>query len=294
MYCDITYTVASCTEQEANRYAKFLLGMLETVMHWHSSQTNYEKECANYPGFVTKYRVSRQEANDYVDYENYRHVVHKWHYKITKALVTCLESGDYIQIRNAILILQGILTKFPAITNLAAVIEKRIEKVKSTEKNRRNDLYVLANSYSGRLKAAKSSLMPETDFHIVPKRPPPSANKVVNGTTEKATVGVKVDAKETDHEKDVKVVDPAEAANGDVDIKDDKKSTKGDDKKDDKKRTKDGKRKTVEEGDEESLEADREREGSVVSNSSSSSVKMEPPEGSTRGSKRRKTEPNSK
>ena len=84
MYCDITYTVASCTEQEAHRYARFLLGTLDTVMHWHASKSNYEKECANFPGFVTKFRVSKHEANDYVDYENFRHVVHKWHYKITK------------------------------------------------------------------------------------------------------------------------------------------------------------------------------------------------------------------
>lgn len=47
----------------------------------------------------------------------------------SQALVTCLESGDYIQIRNAILILQGILPRFPAIMNLAPVIDKRIEKV---------------------------------------------------------------------------------------------------------------------------------------------------------------------
>ncbi|XP_068227072.1 THO complex subunit 2 isoform X2 [Palaemon carinicauda] len=311
MYCDITYTVASCTEQEANRYARFLLGTLETVMHWHASQSNYEKECANYPGFVTKYRVSRQEANDYVDYENYRHVVHKWHYKITKALVTCLESGDYIQIRNAILILQGILSRFPAITNLAAVIEKRIERVKNQEKSRRNDLYVLANSYSGRLKAAKSTLMPETDFHIVPKRTPPTS-KVVNGTTEKAQAASK-DGKAvgevTENDKEVKV-ESTEATNGDVDMKEEKRETrsgkkeaedkkdsseaKKDDKKEDpKKKAKDGKRAKPDEEDE-TVEADREREGSVVSNSSSSSVKMEPPEGSTRGSKRRKTETNSK
>ncbi|KAG7167870.1 THO complex subunit 2-like [Homarus americanus] len=227
MYCDITYTVASCTEQEAHRYARFLLGTLETVMHWHASHTNYEKECANYPGFVTKYRVSRQEANDYVDYENYRHVVHKWHYKITKALVTCLESGDYIQIRNAILILQGIIQRFPAITNLAAVIEKRIEKVKVEERNRRNDLYVLANSYSGRLKAIKPNLMPETEFHIVPKRP--QAAKAVNGTQENSHATSGNESKstgETAESKVAKVGDVemvvADSTNGDVDAKDDK------------------------------------------------------------------------
>jgi THO complex subunit 2 len=29
-------------------------------MRWHSDQTTFNKECANYPGFVTKYRVSNQ------------------------------------------------------------------------------------------------------------------------------------------------------------------------------------------------------------------------------------------
>ncbi|XP_071535376.1 THO complex subunit 2 isoform X1 [Panulirus ornatus] len=349
MYCDITYTVASCTEQEAHRYARFLLGTLETVMHWHASQANYEKECANYPGFVTKYRVSRQEANDYVDYENYRHVVHKWHYKITKALVTCLESGDYIQIRNAILILQGILQHFPAITNLAAVIEKRIEKVKMEERNRRNDLYVLANSYSGRLKSAKTHLMPETEFHIVPKRP--QAAKAVNGTTENTNATSGGESKPTGEVVENKVVKQTEvtdATNGDVDVKEEKEDKevkkaelcskyskdkkennekkisddienkkeekerkekeKDKDKKEDReekprKRSKESKRSKYEDEDFGEPERDerssggmteRERESSVTSNTSSASTKMEPPEASPRGSKRRKTEHSSK
>ena len=55
-------------------------------MRWHSEKAIFDKECSNYPGFVTKFRVSNQfsEANDMVGFENYRHVCHKWHYKITK------------------------------------------------------------------------------------------------------------------------------------------------------------------------------------------------------------------
>jgi THO complex subunit 2 len=169
----------------AHRYAQFLQGTLDMVMHWHASADNYERECAKFPGFVTRFRVSKMESNDYVDYENYRHVVHKWHFKITKALVTCLESGDYIQIRNAILVLQGILSCFPAIVNLANVIDKRIEKVKRDEKNNRNDLYVLANSYSGRLRAKKSKLLQEKDFHQVrkpEKKPPPPPQQTADAT----------------------------------------------------------------------------------------------------------------
>ena len=34
----------------------------------------------------------------YLDYENYRHITFKWHFKLTKALVVLLESKDYMQV----------------------------------------------------------------------------------------------------------------------------------------------------------------------------------------------------
>ena len=58
-----------------------------------------------------------------------RHVCHKWHYKIAKALVVCLESKDFVQIRNSLIVLTKIIQHFPVIQNLATVIEKRVEKV---------------------------------------------------------------------------------------------------------------------------------------------------------------------
>lgn len=126
IFCDITYTVTSCTENEANRYGRFLCSMLETVMHWHSSKKIFDEECANYPGFVTKFRVgsqpsSQSETNDQVGFENYRHVVHKWHHKIAKAFVVCLSSNDYVQIRNALIVLIKVLPYFPVLTPLGTV-----------------------------------------------------------------------------------------------------------------------------------------------------------------------------
>lgn len=43
VFNDITYTVTSCTENEAHRYGRFLCSALETVMRWHSSPATYEK-----------------------------------------------------------------------------------------------------------------------------------------------------------------------------------------------------------------------------------------------------------
>ncbi|CAG2063466.1 unnamed protein product, partial [Timema podura] len=112
LFCDITYSVTSCTENEANRYGRFLCAMLETVMRWHAEKATFEKF---------------SEATDHVGYENYRHVCHKWHYKITKAMVVCLDSKDYVQIRNALIILIKILPYFPVLAKLGQIIERKIE-----------------------------------------------------------------------------------------------------------------------------------------------------------------------
>merc|ERR1711915_537955 len=170
IFCDITYTVTCCTENEAGRYGRFLAAMLETVMKWHGERDVFERECSGYPGFITKFRVTDKSSGnetDTVDFENYRHVCHKWHYKIAKALVVCLESKDFVQIRNSLIVLTKIIQHFPAIQNLATVIEKRIEKVCEDEKDKRQDLYIKARSYQGQLGARKAKMMKESEFHIV-------------------------------------------------------------------------------------------------------------------------------
>ncbi|KAK5643842.1 hypothetical protein RI129_007687 [Pyrocoelia pectoralis] len=171
LFCDVTYSITSCTENEAIRYGRFLCAMLETVMRWQKSKENFEKECANYPGFVTKYRVSNQYSDnlDHVGYENYRHVCHKWHFKLAKAMMICLDSKDFVQIRNALIILIKIIPHFPVLLKLSQIIEKRIEKVRDEEKNQRQDLYTLAISYHGQLKQRISSghMLKESEFHQV-------------------------------------------------------------------------------------------------------------------------------
>lgn len=143
--------------------------MLETVMRWHSDKQIYDQECVNYPGFVTKFRVSNQfsESCDHVGYENYRHVCHKWHYKITKAMMICLDSKDYVQIRNALIILIKIIPHYPVLNRLVQIIERKVEKVREEEKNQRQDLYTLAISYAGQLKLRAGHIVKESDFHQI-------------------------------------------------------------------------------------------------------------------------------
>lgn len=100
-------------------------------------------------------------------------------------MVFCLDSKDYMQIRNALIILMRILPHFPMLSKLAQIIEKRVEKVVEEERNKRQDLFVLASSYSGQLKNKSSDMMKEADFHQVSDKPSKNtqdSSKVVNGT----------------------------------------------------------------------------------------------------------------
>ena len=132
-------------------------------MNWHKDKAVFDKECAKYPGFVTKFC---EKDPIHVDFENYRHVCHKWHYRLTKAFILCLDSGDYIQIRNSLIILTKLLPQFPVMISFAQAIERRVENIRNDEKEKRPDLFALATGYSGQLKARKSSFIPESEFHI--------------------------------------------------------------------------------------------------------------------------------
>ncbi|KRZ77828.1 THO complex subunit 2 [Trichinella papuae] len=130
----------------------------------------FDRECANHPGFITRTRAvagSNDHSRDYVDYESFRHVLNKWHYKITRAVLICLTSDSFILIRNILLILMKILPYFPLLHNLMLTIEKRVIDVRDREKDKRQDLHVLAASYWGHLKLRKDHMFAEEDFHAV-------------------------------------------------------------------------------------------------------------------------------
>uniref|UniRef100_A0A672JQU5 THO complex subunit 2 n=1 Tax=Salarias fasciatus TaxID=181472 RepID=A0A672JQU5_SALFA len=184
------YTVASCTENESHRYGRFLCCMLETVTRWHSDRAIYEKECVNYPGFLTIFRATGFDGGnkaDQLDYENFRHVVHKWHYMLTKASVHCLETGDYTHIRNILIVLTKILPCYPKVLNLGQALECRVHKICLEEKDKRPDLYALAMGYSGRLKSQKVHMVPENEFHHKeqPARTTPASQQNGPGSTDR-------------------------------------------------------------------------------------------------------------
>ncbi|KAL5460622.1 hypothetical protein EMCRGX_G034079 [Ephydatia muelleri] len=164
IFSDISYTVACCTENEVRRYGRFLGQLLEITTRWHSSEAIYLQECLQTPGFISMMKTSANEKQ-YLDYENFRHITFKWHFKLTKSLVVCLESKDYMQIRNGLIVLTRILPYYPKVYHLSLALEKRVEKIMEEEKEKRADLYTLATGYAGMLKTHRVHLVAEAEFH---------------------------------------------------------------------------------------------------------------------------------
>ncbi|XP_062207878.1 THO complex subunit 2-like isoform X2 [Phragmites australis] len=146
-----------CTEFEAGRLGRFLHDTLKMAYYWKSDESVYERECGNKPGFAVYFRFPNSQR---VSYSQFIRVHWKWSSRITKALNQCMESKEYMEIRNALIVLTKISTVFPVIRKSGVNLEKRVAKLKGDE----GDLKVLATGVAAALAARKSSWLSEEEF----------------------------------------------------------------------------------------------------------------------------------
>ncbi|KAL6577483.1 THO complex subunit 2 [Orobanche minor] len=150
--------ICCCTEYEVGRLGRFLFETLKTAYHWKSDESIYEKECGNMPGFAVYYRYPNSQR---VTYGQFIKVHWKWIQRMTRLLIQCLESTEYMEIRNALIMLTKISSVFPVTRKSGINLEKRVAKIKSDE---REDLKVLATGVAAALAARKPSWVTDEEF----------------------------------------------------------------------------------------------------------------------------------
>ncbi|KAL6839975.1 hypothetical protein ACP4OV_029785 [Aristida adscensionis] len=150
--------ICCCTEFEAGRLGRFLHDTLKMAYYWKSNESVYERECGNKPGFAVYFRYPNSQR---VSYSQFVRVHWKWSSRITKALNQCMESKEYMEIRNALIVLTKISSVFPVLRKSGVNLEKRVAKLKGDE---REDLKVLATGVAAALAARKSSWLSEEEF----------------------------------------------------------------------------------------------------------------------------------
>ncbi|KAJ3059808.1 THO complex subunit 2, partial [Quaeritorhiza haematococci] len=148
---------------------QFLADNLAILTAWHKDKEAYAREGKGngLPGFQRRWppgplSVSKIPDADLLDWEDFRRVMYKWHGKLRLAFITCLESGEYMQMRNAILVLDRIRDYFPLIIPSGESIERVVKSIE--EKEERGDLKQLARSYYAKMKSLKGNWIPVHSF----------------------------------------------------------------------------------------------------------------------------------
>ncbi|CAH9146449.1 unnamed protein product [Cuscuta epithymum] len=150
--------ICCCTEYEVGRLGRFLYETLKTAYYWKGDEAIYERECGNMPGFAVYYRYPNSQR---VTYSQFIKVHWKWSQRITRLLIQCLESTEYMEIRNALILLTKISSVFPVTRKSGINLEKRVGKIKSEE---REDLKVLATGVGSALAARKPLWVSDEEF----------------------------------------------------------------------------------------------------------------------------------
>ncbi|KAI5567276.1 hypothetical protein BDE02_13G079300 [Populus trichocarpa] len=169
--------ICCCTEYEAGRLGRFLFETLKIAYYWKSDETIYERECGNMPGFAVYYRFPNSQR---VTYGQFIKVHWKWSQRMSRLLIQCLESSEYMEIRNALILLTKISGVFPVTKRSGINLEKRVTRIKSDE---REDLKVLATGVAAALAARKPSWVTDEEFGMgyLDIKPPSVASKSLSG-----------------------------------------------------------------------------------------------------------------
>ena len=164
----LTSMIFLCSAKEAECLGHFIREVLKDLSTWHAKKSFYEKEAygpkRNLPGFA-KALTSEKEVKSFLEFEDFRRILLKWHRNLNGALKACYASGEYMHIRNAINILNHIHQYFPVVnwmgTNQLAGITEL------SKKESREDLKIAATSLIGALKKREKSWVLPQAFNLV-------------------------------------------------------------------------------------------------------------------------------
>lgn len=156
------------TAREAENFGRFLNELLKDLLSWHAKEEQYEKNAfgvkKNLPGFAK--RINTEGTPEiFLNFEDFRRLLFKWHSNINGTFQSCFRSGEYMHIRNAIVVLKCIHQHFPAVNFMGSKMVEEITRI--SKEDERGDLKLAAMSLIGNLKRMEKTWMLPQAFRIV-------------------------------------------------------------------------------------------------------------------------------
>jgi THO complex subunit 2 len=138
--------------------------VLQDLTRWYNDKSAYEKEAVgpSTPGFLKKWSANPSEAI-YLQYEEYRVVLFKWHKNMTAAFTNCLDSRDYMHVRNALAVLEKIIVQYPLVDFQGKSLDEKVEIIAGKDETR-GDLQIRAQGYLALLRKSSKTWMSQAKF----------------------------------------------------------------------------------------------------------------------------------
>ncbi|KZZ94095.1 tho2 protein [Ascosphaera apis ARSEF 7405] len=163
----LTALIFQCTSKEADNLGRFLNDVLRDLGRWHADKAVYMKEAygskKDLPGFAKTVGPDGKPTT-FLDYEDFRRLLYKWHRLFCAALKTCLTSTEYMHIRNAISVLKSVVQNFPAVNWMGTEMRNLVNNLKATDS--RDDVKVPAASLVGDFNRRESQWMLPQMFQL--------------------------------------------------------------------------------------------------------------------------------
>ncbi|KAI5201481.1 hypothetical protein E4T38_06077 [Aureobasidium subglaciale] len=154
-----------CTPRESENFGRFLNEVLKELSSWHADRTAYEKNAfgakRQLTGFARKLNPD-QTPQTFLNYEEYRVLLYKWHSNLNAAFQMCFDSGEYMHIRNAIIVFKAVAQQFPVAEPMGKIILDAVTALSKADG--RADLKLAAASTLGDIRKRQSSWVSKEHF----------------------------------------------------------------------------------------------------------------------------------
>jgi THO complex subunit 2 len=188
--------------------------LLSELSRWYANKSTYDKEAIgpSTPGFLKKWSVNPVDAI-YLQYEEFRSVMFKWHKNLTTAFKNCLESKDYMHVRNALAVLEKISGHYPLVDFHGTSLEENVSIIASKLETR-GDLQVRAQGYLALLRKSSKTWVTAAKFSAQIKSAASPANSSVYNrpTTPRGSTSSTSVASNTQFERAQPALNPAAPA----------------------------------------------------------------------------------
>lgn len=150
----LTQCIRCCSEREAQIFGVFLREMMSYVIELRKDEAAYIKASKDNPAFYRNYHDPEKDDPGTITMTAYADLLKghaKWEGRIYKAMKQGLDSDDWMEKRNMLLMLSQSTESFPNVYKYGQQILVQVEALRDKEDNEHQDIKTLARSLAVKL-----------------------------------------------------------------------------------------------------------------------------------------------